>query len=172
MQPADLQRLVRDVPDFPKPGILFKDITPLLGHPQALATALTLLADPWRGQGITKVLGIESRGFILAPSVALALGAGFVPLRKPGRLPAVVDREAYGLEYGQDVLEIHRDALTPQDRVLVVDDVLATGGTAGAALRLARRQGATVVGAAFLIDLTFLGGASRLDIPVQAVLRW
>ena len=168
----DLDRLVRDVPDFPKPGIVFKDITPLLADAQALATVVAALAAPYHGVGITRVVGIEARGFILAPAVALALGAGFVPARKPGKLPWKALRQSYGLEYGSDVIELHEDSLTAADRVLVVDDVLATGGTAGAAVHLVRRLQATVHACAFLIDLRFLGGAARLPCPVSAVLAY
>ena len=168
----DLDSLIRNVPDFPKPGIVFKDITPLLGHPEALAHALIALATPWLGQGITKVVGIESRGFILAPSVAVALGAGFVPVRKPGKLPWNAVRESYGLEYGKDTIEMHLDAVGPADRVLIVDDVLATGGTAAAAIALATRQGAVVVGCAFLVELGFLGGSAKLGLPVTRVLGY
>lgn len=168
----DLTPLIRDVPDFPKPGILFKDITPLLRDPRALAYVIETLAAPHRQQGITQVVGIESRGFILAPAVALALGAGFIPVRKPGKLPWRALRQPYGLEYGQDILEIHDDALTSADRVLIVDDVLATGGTAHAAVSLVTRLGATVHAAAFLIDLTFLGGAAKVGVPVTSVLRY
>jgi adenine phosphoribosyltransferase len=168
----DLRPLVRDVPDFPKPGIVFKDITPLLGHPGALAQAVAVLADAYAKQGITKVAGIESRGFIIAPSVALRLGVGFVPIRKPGKLPWKTRRQSYALEYGTDAIEIHEDALGPADRVLIVDDVLATGGTLAAAVALARGLGAQVAGAAVLIDLAFLGGAKRLDCPVFSVLKY
>ncbi len=168
----DLRSLIRDVPDFPKPGIMFKDITPLLGQHAALEQVIAELARPWVGQGITKVVGIESRGFIVAPGVALALGAGFVPVRKPGKLPWKSRKQSYGLEYGKDTVEIHDDALSPDDRVLIVDDVLATGGTAGAALILARGLGATVVGCAFVIELAFLNGATALGLPVTAVLRY
>ena len=169
---ARLNSLIRDVPDFPKPGIMFKDITPLLGDHQALTEALALLAKPWLGKGITKVVGIESRGFILAPSVALAIGAGFVPVRKPGKLPWKAIRESYGLEYGKDTIEIHDDSVGPSDTVLIVDDVLATGGTAGAAISLVGKLGAKVIGCAFLIDLSFLGGAAKLSCPVTSVLRY
>ena len=168
----DLRPLIRDVPDFPKPGIVFKDITPLLGDPKALAYAIAVIVDAHRGKGITKVVGIESRGFIITPPVALELGAGFVPMRKPGKLPWKAIREAYSLEYGKDSIEVHEDSIGPGDRVLMVDDVLATGGTMAAALRLARRVGANVIGSAFLIDLAFLDGAQRLDIPVFSVLRY
>lgn len=168
----DLQRLVRDVPDFPKPGIVFKDITPMLGEPKALAHAVDALAKAFAGKGITRVVGIESRGFIIAPPVALRLGVGFAPIRKPGKLPWKCYEESYSLEYGKDRIEIHEDALHAHDRVLLIDDVLATGGTMAAAIRLVRRCGATPVGAAFLIDLAFLGGASRLDVPVFSLLRY
>lgn len=168
----DLAQLIRDVPDFPKPGIVFKDITPLLGDAPALAQAIAELAGSWAGRGITKVMGIESRGFILAPAVALELGAGFVPARKPGKLPWKAIRESYGLEYGTDAIEIHQDSFAAGDKVLIVDDVLATGGTATAAIRLARRQGAAVVGCAFLVELSFLGGRQRLDVPIGSVLRY
>lgn len=168
----DLACLIRDVPDFPKPGIVFKDITPLLGDPAGLATAIDRLAAPWLGQGITKVVGIEARGFILAPAVALRLGAGFVPARKPGKLPWHAVRQEYGLEYGRDAVELHQDSFAPGDRVLLIDDVLATGGTMGAAVALVRRLGAQAVGAGFLVELGFLGGKAKLDLPIHAVLRY
>lgn len=169
---SDLARLIRDVPDFPKPGIMFKDITPLLGDAAALAEAVERLAEPWVGKGVTRVVGIESRGFIVAPAVALRLGAGFVPARKPGKLPWKAVRQGYGLEYGKDTLEMHQDSLRPGDRVLLVDDVLATGGTLGAALALVRQLGAEPLGAAVLIELGFLGGAAKLGLPLTAVLRY
>ena len=168
----DLVPFIRDVPDFPKKGITFKDITPLLGDAHALAAAIDRLVSPWYGKGITKVVGIESRGFILAPVVALKLGVGFVPMRKPGKLPWRAISQSYGLEYGSDTIEIHEDSLVKADQVLLVDDVLATGGTMGAALSLVRRLGATPAGAAFLIDLAFLGGNQKLGVPVTAVLTY
>jgi len=168
----DLRPLIRDVPDFPKPGIMFKDITPLLGNAAALAHAIDVIATAHQGKGITKVVGIESRGFIIAPAVALRLSAGFVPIRKPGKLPWKAIRESYGLEYGKDTIEIHEDSLAPSDRVLLVDDVLATGGTMEAALKLVTRVGAGIVGTAFLIDLAFLNGAKRLGQPVFAVVTY
>jgi adenine phosphoribosyltransferase len=169
---AHLTKLIRDVPDFPKPGIIFKDITPLLGDHTALKDCIALLAQPYIGKGITKVVGIESRGFILAPGVAIAIGAGFVPVRKPGKLPWRAIQESYGLEYGKDTIEIHEDSVGPGDTVLIVDDVLATGGTACAAVNLVNKLGAQVVGCAFLIDLSFLDGAAKLSCPVTSVLRY
>ena len=159
----DLKRFIRDVPDFPKKGIVFKDITPLLADPQALRESLSSLAAHFRGRGITKVVGIESRGYIFAPAIALDLHAGFVPVRKPGKLPWRTDSEEYALEYGTDRLEIHTDALRPEEKVLIVDDLLATGGTAAAARKLVERLGGHVVGAGFLVELGFLEGRSRLD---------
>ena len=169
---AHLNSFIRDVPDFPKPGIMFKDITPLLGNHAALVESIALLAKPYIDKGITKVVGIEIRGFILAPSVAMVIGAGFVPVRKPGKLPWTSIKESYGLEYGKDTIEIHEDSVGPDDLVLIVDDVLATGGTAGAAVSLVSKLGAKIYGCAFLIDLAFLGGAAKLSCPVTSVLRY
>jgi len=157
-----VRRLIRDVPDFPKPGILFKDITPLVRDADGLRTAVDLLAAPFAAAGVTAVAGMESRGFIFGVPVAQALGAGFVPIRKPGKLPAAKVREEYALEYGTDALEMHADAVGPRDRVLVVDDLLATGGTAAATVRMIRRLGAEIVGIAFVIELDFLSGRSKL----------
>lgn len=157
-----ISRLVRDVPDFPTAGVTFRDITPLLGDAEALADMVTGVATPWVGSGVTKVAGIEARGFIVAAPVALHLAAGFIPLRKPGKLPWRVEREAYELEYGSDALELHVDAILAGDRVLIVDDVLATGGTAAAAVRLVERLGATVVGVGVILELATLAGRDRL----------
>jgi len=153
---------IRDVPDFPQPGVVFKDLTPLLAHPQAFASAVKAIALPFETSGITKVVGIEARGFIVAAPVAVILGAGFVPVRKRGKLPWRTEQATYDLEYGSDVLEIHADAVAPGDRVLVVDDVIATGGTASATVELVERLGGSVVGLGFLVELEFLGGRRRL----------
>jgi len=158
----DLRTYIRDVPDFPKKGIVFKDITPLLGDKDALHYALNALADRFKDRGIDKVVGIESRGYIFAPAIALGLGAGFVPVRKPGKLPWRTAVEEYELEYGKDRLEIHVDAIRPGERVLIVDDLLATGGTASAAHRLVKRLQGIVLGSGFLVELAFLEGRTRL----------
>jgi adenine phosphoribosyltransferase len=159
----DLTTYIRDIPDFPEPGVVFKDITPLLGHAAALESCVDRLADLAAGRPIDKVIGVEARGFILAAPVACRLGAGFVPVRKPGKLPWEVEHQEYALEYGTDRLEVHRDAVAPGERVLVVDDVMATGGTAAATARLVERLGGELVGFTFLIELAFLGGRSALD---------
>jgi len=164
------QRLVasiRDIADFPRPGVAYKDITPLLGDAALLRAVVDALAAPLADAGVTKVLGVEARGFILATPVALALGAGFVPVRKVGKLPWHVESAEYTLEYGTDVLEVHRDAVAAGERVVIVDDVLATGGTAAAAVRLTEALGAEVVGLSFLLELSFLGG--RAAVPGHAV---
>jgi len=157
--------LIRDVPDFPKPDIVFKDITPVLADAGGFAEAMAELAEPWRGTALDAVIGVESRGFILGAALARELDIGFVPVRKPGKLPARTLTLDYALEYGSDRLEIHADALPAGARVLVIDDVLATGGTLRAAVALARRQGAEVVGAAVLVELAFLGARERWDDP-------
>jgi adenine phosphoribosyltransferase len=162
MTTRELQTFIRDVPDFPKPGILFKDITPLLRAPEALQRTCAMLAEPFRDSGVTAVAGIESRGFIFGSVVAQNLGAGFIPIRKPGKLPWTTRRHEYVLEYGTDVLEIHDDAVGSGDRVLVIDDVLATGGTLAAAMHLVRGFDATLVGAATVIELSFLDGRTKL----------
>ena len=158
-----LKSYIRDIPDFPKPGVVFKDITPLLAHPDAFTSTIDALADQFRDRPIDKVLGIEARGFIIAAPVAHALGAGFVPVRKAGKLPWEVEKQEYVLEYGTDLLEIHRDAVHPGERALIVDDVMATGGTAAATVRLVESLGGDVVGLGFVIELAFLGGRGKLD---------
>ena len=158
----DLKQHIRNVPDFPKAGILFYDITTLLRDPRGFTMTIDMLSTPFADQGIDAVIGIESRGFILGGAVAQRLGAGFVPIRKPGKLPAKALKETYELEYGTDALEIHEDAVQKGQRVLIVDDVLATGGTAAAAGQLVRKLGGELHGMAFLIELLFLNGRSRL----------
>lgn len=159
---ADLKRLIRDIPDFPKPGILFRDITPLLADPAGLAMAVELMAQPFRGNRIDAVVGAESRGFIFGTAVAKVLSVGFVPVRKPGKLPGKIERHEYDLEYGKDALEIHADALQQGQRVLIVDDLLATGGTLGACCALVRHSGATIEAVAVLIELLALNGREQL----------
>lgn len=167
-----LRALIRDVPDFPSPGIVFKDITPLLADPGAFHEAIDLMAQPWSGDGITHVVGIEARGFILGSPLALRLDAGFVPMRKPGRLPSATMRREYALEYGTDALEVHADAFATGDRVLVVDDVLATGGTGSAAIALVSMLGAEVAGFGVLVELEFLEGRERIPVATEAVIRY
>jgi adenine phosphoribosyltransferase len=168
---AAIESLIRNVPDFPKPGIQFKDITPLLGDARTFADMIELIAEPFRDKNIAHVIGIESRGFIVGAPVALKLGAGFIPVRKPGKLPAAVHRATYALEYGTDTLEMHRDAITPGARVLIVDDVIATGGTVKATMELALQQQAVVAGVAFAIELSFLNGRAKLPADVEVFSR-
>ena len=166
---------IRTIPDYPKAGILFRDITTLLGDARAFRRAVDELVQPFAGRKIDKVAGIEARGFILGGAVAHQLSAGFLPVRKKGKLPAETLRQTYALEYGTDEVEIHVDALRPSESVLLVDDLIATGGTAGAAIALLRRAGADIVGAAFVIDLPDLGGASHiaaLGVPVHALVSF
>lgn len=161
--PDRWSELIRSIKDFPEPGIDFKDITPLLADADALSEVVEALAAPFASQGITRVCGIEARGFIVAAPVAVRLGAGFIPIRKHGKLPYRREAASYTLEYAEEVLEIHADALSADDRVLIVDDVLATGGTARAAADLVQRLGASVAAVACLIELGFLNGRSKLD---------
>jgi adenine phosphoribosyltransferase len=158
----DLESYIRDIPDFPKEGVVFKDITPLLASPEAFAEAIDRLAEPYMDAGVTRVMGAEARGFILGGALACRMGAGFVPARKPGKLPWATTSVEYELEYGTDSLEMHVDAMGPGDVVLIVDDVLATGGTAGAKADLVMRSGAEVAGFAFLMELDFLHGRGKL----------
>jgi len=162
-----LEDYIRAIPDFPQPGVMFRDLTPLLGDPYALRESIRALAQPFRDSRVDVVAGMEARGFIFGALVAWQLGAGFVPLRKPGKLPAEVEAVTYELEYGTATLEVHRDALGPGSRVLLVDDVLATGGTAAASVDLVTRLGAELVGCAFLIEIAALAGRARL--PGQTV---
>jgi adenine phosphoribosyltransferase len=160
---ADLKALVRTIPGYPKPGILFRDVTTLFGNPAGFARVISELADRHKGSGIQKVAGIEARGFILGGALACDLGAGFVPIRKKGKLPHTVVGHDYALEYGTDRVEMHVDAIDNGERVLVVDDLIATGGTADAAIRLVEKVGGKVVEACFVIDLPDLGGRQRLE---------
>jgi len=165
----DLKSLVRTIPDYPKKGILFRDITTLIEHPEGFRESVERMAAQYRGQGITHVAGIEARGFIFGAGVAIALGVGFIPVRKKGKLPGETIGQNYALEYGVDTIEIHADVVGPGHKVLLVDDLIATGGTAIAAVGLLRRTGAIVDQAAFVIDLVDLGGASKLEAEGIAV---
>ena len=170
---SDISQAVRNVPDFPKPGIQFKDITPVLQNPRLFAGCIDLLADGFAPGSIDTVVGIDARGFIFASAVALKLNAGFVPVRKKGKLPYQTHEQSYDLEYGSNTVAIHTDAVSAGSRVLLVDDLLATGGTAGAALALLQRLGAEVVEARFLIELAFLNGRQRLpDLKVNALIAY
>ncbi|MFP9138351.1 adenine phosphoribosyltransferase [Devosia sp. XGJD_8] len=161
--PLDLKALVRTIPDYPKKGILFRDITTLIEHPEGFKESIERIARQFRGQGITHVAGIEARGFIFGAGVAIALGVGFLPIRKKGKLPGETIGQNYALEYGVDTIEIHADVIDSRHKVLLVDDLIATGGTAIAAVGLLRRTGATIEKAAFVIDLPDLGGAAKLE---------
>ena len=171
---ADWIQRIRDIPDFPKPGIVFKDIMPMLADPLANAAAIDALAAPWRDTAIDAVMAIEARGFLLGAPVARALGAGMVPVRKPGKLPGAVFTQRYALEYGEDALQVQADALPPGARVLLVDDVLATGGTLVAARRLIERLHGVLVGAGVVIELPALGARARWGTatPLQALVRY
>jgi adenine phosphoribosyltransferase len=171
----DLKEAVRNIPDYPKPGILFHDITTLLGDARAFRRAVDELVQPWAGSKIDKVAGIEARGFIIGGAVAHQLSAGFVPIRKKGKLPHTTVRIAYSLEYGLDEMEMHADAILPGQRVILVDDLIATGGTAEAAVKLLRQIGADVAAACFIIDMPDLGGAAKLramDLPVRTLISF
>ncbi len=170
----DFDKYIRTIPDFPQPGILFRDLTPLLADASALRAMIGRLIEPYRASGVDIVVGMEARGFIFGSLAAWQLGAGFVPLRKPGKLPAAVESVSYELEYGSASLEVHRDAIVVGHRVLLVDDVLATGGTAAASVELVRRLGGDLVGCAFVAELAALGGRARLPaaVPVHSVLTF
>ena len=173
MTEQELKKLIREIPDFPKPGILFYDITTLLRDRDGFRLAIDALAEPYAGKNIDLVVGVESRGFILGSAVADRLNAGFVPVRKVGKLPSKTVRVSYDLEYGTDSLQVHSDAITPGSRVLIVDDLLATGGTAAATVNLVKGLGGQVVSVAFLIELTFLNGRSKLgNEPLHVVLQY
>ena len=171
----DLRAAIRTIPDYPKPGIMFRDITTLLGSARAFRRAVDELVQPWAGGKIDKVAGIEARGFIIGGAVAHQVSAGFVPIRKKGKLPHTTVRIAYSLEYGIDEMEMHEDAIKPGERVILVDDLIATGGTAEGAVKLLRQIGANVVAACFIIDLPDLGGADKLrklDVPVRTLISF
>jgi adenine phosphoribosyltransferase len=171
----DLKNAVRSIPDYPKPGIMFRDITTLLGDARAFRRTVDELVQPWSGTKIDKIAGIEARGFILGGAVAHQLSAGFVPIRKKGKLPHKVVSIGYLLEYGTDEMEMHVDALAPGERVILVDDLIATGGTAGAAVKLMQKLGADVVAACFVIDLPELGGAKKIEalgVPVRSLIAF
>ena len=168
-----IKAAIRDIRDFPKPGILFRDITPVLRDPRLFAAVIDALAERYRPMGISKILAMESRGFVFAAPLAFAIGAGFVPLRKRGKLPYRTISESFSLEYGKDALEMHEDALNAGERVIVIDDLLATGGTAAAAVRLARRLGAEVLEAGFVIELAGLHGRDCLkDVSVYSMIQF
>jgi adenine phosphoribosyltransferase len=170
---VDLKECIRDVPDFPKQGIIFKDITTLLKNPEALRCAVDLLAERYKDQKIDQVVAIESRGFIFGSPLAYHIGAGFIPVRKPGKLPSITERVSYELEYGTDSLEIHRDAVEPGQKVLIIDDLLATGGTAVAVAQLIEKLQAKVAGFGFVIELTFLKGRDRVkNYEVHSLLQY
>jgi adenine phosphoribosyltransferase len=161
--PADLKQAIRNIPDYPRPGVVFRDITTLLGNAQAFRAAIDELARPWIDQKVDRVAGIEARGFIIGGAIAHQLSAGFVPVRKKGKLPHSTVRIAYSLEYGIDEVEVHVDAIAPGERIVLVDDLIATGGTAEAAIKLLRSLGAEILAACFIIDLPELGGARKLS---------
>jgi adenine phosphoribosyltransferase len=171
----DLAAVIRSIPDYPKPGIMFRDITTMLGNARAFRRAVDEMVQPWAGMKIDKVAGIEARGFILGGAVAHQVSAGFVPIRKKGKLPHTTVRVAYSLEYGIDEMEMHEDAVAPRERVILVDDLIATGGTAEGAVKLLRQMGAEVLAACFIIDLPDLGGADKLrklDVPVRTLISF
>ncbi len=159
----NLKKLVRTIPDYPKPGIMFRDVTTLFADAQGFKAAIARLVEPYRAEPVDAVVGIEARGFILGGAVAERLGCGFIPVRKKGKLPSKTISQTYELEYGTDTIEVHADAVAHSERILIVDDLIATGGTAEAAIKLIRQVGGTIVGAAFVIDLPEIGGKSKLE---------
>jgi adenine phosphoribosyltransferase len=170
----ELKRKIREIPDFPKPGILFYDVTTLLKDADGLKAVVEILTERYQNQGVQKVLGIESRGFILGPVLAYRLGAGFVPVRKKGKLPAETVSATYDLEYGTDTLEVHKDAVEPGEKILIIDDLIATGGTAAATVDMVKHLGADILEIAFLIELTFLKGRDKLppELSVFTILQY
>ncbi len=173
LKPAELKKIIRDIPDFPKPGIIFKDISTILKDPIALRSVVDILAEKFKNEKITKVVAVESRGFILGSVLAYKLGAGFILVRKKGKLPYKTRSVSYELEYGTDTLEIHEDALEANDRVLIVDDLLATGGTVEAVMKLVSDFKAKVIASAFLIELSFLEGRRRLkNLPIFSIIKY
>jgi adenine phosphoribosyltransferase len=175
LTPEELRAAIRTIADYPKPGVLFRDITTLLGDARAFHSAVELLARPWLAAGVNRIAGIEARGFILGGALAARLGAGFVPIRKKGKLPHATVRVAYSLEYGLDEMEMHRDAVGAGEDIILVDDLIATGGTAAGAVQLLRSLGARVLAACFIIDLPDLGGSAKLEalgVPVQTIVAF
>lgn len=173
LKKSDLKKHIRDIPDFPKEGIIFKDITTLLKDKNAFKKSVDLLAKKFKKENIEQVVGVEARGFIFGAALAYKLGAGFVPVRKKGKLPSKTRSVTYELEYGQDVLEMHDDAIVPNTRILVVDDLLATGGTIQAVIELVKAEKAVIAGVAFLVELRFLKGKNKLkDLPVYSVIKY
>ena len=171
----EIREAIRTIPDYPKPGVMFRDITTLLGNARAFHRVVEELARPWRNERVDHVAGIEARGFILGGALAHQLSAGFVPIRKKGKLPHTTVRVAYSLEYGLDEMEMHRDAVAPGERIVLVDDLIATGGTAEAAVKLLRSLGASILAACFIIDLPDLGGSARLaalEVPVRTLVAF
>lgn len=170
--PDRLKSAVRDIPDFPIPGILFKDISPILSDPALLQHSIDLLVNIVADQKIDKVIGIDARGFIFGAPAALALKAGFVPVRKKGKLPYKTFEESYSLEYGENTLEIHQDAIQPGEKIIIIDDLLATGGTASATVKLVKKLGVEVINVAFLIELNALNGRENIDAPVTSIIQY
>jgi adenine phosphoribosyltransferase len=175
LTPDEIRAAIRTISDYPKPGVMFRDITTLLGNARAFHSVVELLARPWLGAGVNRIAGIEARGFILGGALAQRLGAGFVPIRKKGKLPHATVRVAYSLEYGLDEMEVHRDAVGAGEGIILVDDLIATGGTAAGAVQLLRSLGARVLAACFIVDLPDLGGSGKLTalgVPVSALVAY